>query len=126
TGAGEVTVERESAVQAGTIRVTRVGADTVVAVGRARQELVAAGAEALLLELPLAQVGTPEVCRAAEADGFFFGGIGPAFASDGDALLLQLVGEAVDPALLQIENPSAKELLAYIGAEQARARARHQ
>lgn len=122
SGAGEVTVEYEAAVQAGTIRASRVGADTVVAVRRARQELVASGAEAVLLELPLAQVGTPEVCRAAEADGFFFGGVGPAFASDGDALLLQRVGEHVDPSLLQIENPSAKELLAYIGREQARVR----
>jgi hypothetical protein len=75
-----------------------------------------------LLELPLAQVGTPEVCRAAEADGFFFGGVGPAFVSDGDALLLQFVTEPVDPSLLQIENPAAKELLRYIGAEELRVR----
>jgi hypothetical protein len=122
TGAGAVTVEYESAVQAGTLRVTRVGADTVAAVRRGRQELVAAGAEAVVLELPLAQAGTPEVCRSAEVDGFFFAGVGPAFASDGDALLLQLVAEPVDPSILQIENPAAKELLAYIAAEQLRVR----
>jgi hypothetical protein len=122
TGTGEVAVEYESAVQAGTIHVARVGADTVAAVRRARQELVAAGAEAVLLELPLAQVGTPEVGRAAEAEEFFFAGVGPAFAGDGDALLLQHIAEPVDASLLQIENPSAKELLAYIGAEELRVR----
>jgi hypothetical protein len=122
TGAGEAEVEYEAAVQAGTIRVTRVGADTVAAVGRTRRQLVDAGAEAVLLELPLAQVGAPEVCRAAEADGFFFAGVGPAFATDGDALLLQLVREPLDPTLLQIENPAAQDLLAYIAAEQVRLR----
>jgi len=124
TGAGEVTIEYESAVQAGTIRVTRVGSDTAAAVRRTRQELVAAGAEAVLVELPLAQVGTPEICRAAEAEGFFFAGVGPAFASDGDALLLQFVAEPVDPSHLQIDNVSAKELLAYIAEAQTRALAK--
>lgn len=123
TGAGEVTVEYESAVQAGTIRATKVGGDTVIAVRRAREDLVAGGAEALLLELPLAQVGTPEVCRAGEADGFFFAGVGPAFASDGDALLLQFVREPVDPSHVQIENPSAQKLLAYIADAQSRSAA---
>ena len=43
---------------------------------------------------------------------------GPAFARD--ALLLQCVEEEINPALLQIENPFAKELLDYVARERER------
>jgi hypothetical protein len=120
-GPGEIAVEYEAAVEAGTIRVRRVGADTAAAVHRACQELCErAGAKALTLELPLAQAGTATVCRAAEEDGFFFSGLGPAFAGDGDALLLQLPREDIDLSLLQIDHPFAHDLLAYVGAERER------
>jgi hypothetical protein len=36
---------------------------------------------------------------------------------------LQFIGENVDPSLLQIENESTKELLAYIADARARAAA---
>src|SRR5262249_40307543 len=123
-GAGEVTLEHEPEVQTGTIRVHRVGADTAAAMREARAKLGDGfGAQALTLELPRPQPGTAEVCRAAEEDGFFFSGLGPAFAPDGDALLLQFVTEALDLSLVQIDNPFAKELLGYVGREWQRARA---
>jgi hypothetical protein len=116
-------VECEEAVGTGTIRVRRVGADTVAAVRRACQEFCeGSGVKALTLELPLAQAGTAAVCRAAGEEGFFFSGLGPAFAGDGDALLLQLPREDVDLSLLQIEHPFAKELLAYVARERDRVR----
>jgi hypothetical protein len=122
-GAGEVTLEHEPEVQTGTIRVRRVGADTAAAVREARVKLCDGfGARALTLELPLSQPGTAEVCRAAEEDGFFFSGLGPAFAPDGDALLLQLVTEDLDLSLVQVESPFAKELFGYVGREWQRAR----
>jgi hypothetical protein len=120
-GTGELTVEYEAAVGAGSICVHRVGTDTAVAVRRGCQELCAgSGAKAVTLELPLAQAGTALVCRAAEEEGFFFSGLGPAFGGDGDALLLQLPTENVDLTLLQIDDPFGKELLAYIGSERER------
>ncbi len=120
-GAGEVSVEYEAAVQAGTIRVRRVGADTVAAVRQAQRDLCASsGARAVTLELPLAQPGTAEICRAAEAEGFCFSGVGPDFSADGDTLLLQLVVEDLDLSLLQIDTPFAKDLLAYVGSEYVR------
>jgi len=64
--------------------------------------------------------GAAEVCRAAEEDGFFFSGLGPAFAADGDALLMQFLAEDLDLSLIQIENPFAKELLTYVGRERER------
>jgi hypothetical protein len=120
-GAGEVVIEYESFVDVGTIRVVRVGADTAAAISRAREELVnERGAKAITLHLPLDQAGTPDVCRAAEAEGFFFCGLGPAFAAGGDALLLQLLDEPIDPSLLEIESPFAKVLLAYVVRERVR------
>jgi len=122
-GTGEIAVEYDAAVQVGTIRVRRVGADTAAAVRRARHELCEGrGAKALSLELPLAQAGTAEVCRAAEEEGFFFSGLGPAFASDGDALLLQFLVEDIDLSLLQVASPFAKDLLGYVGSQRERVR----
>jgi hypothetical protein len=122
-GTGEIAVEYEAGVQVGTIGVRRVGADTAAAVRRARHELCEGrGARVLSLELPLAQAGTAEVCRAAEEEGFFFSGLGPAFAGDGDALLLQFLVEDIDPSLLQVASPFAKDLLAYAGSERGRVR----
>src|SRR5215470_2280401 len=112
---GDIVLEHEPEVQTGTIRVRRAGADTVAAVRQARDELCdGCGAKAVTLELPLAQPETAELCRAAEADGFFFCGLGPGFAADGDALLMQFLTEDLDLSLIQIESPFAKELLAYV------------
>ncbi|HZT81806.1 MAG TPA: hypothetical protein VFA26_16385 [Gemmataceae bacterium] len=123
-GEGEVEVESEPAVETGTVRVRRVGADTPAAVRQARDRLCGGGARAVTLELPLTHPGAAAVCAAAEADGFFFCGLGPAFAGDGDVLLLQYLQEDVDPSLLQVENPFAQELLRYVVAERDRVRGR--
>jgi hypothetical protein len=118
---GEIVLEHEPEVQTGTIRVRRAGADTPAAVRQAREQLCdGRGAKAVTLELPLVQPETAEVCRAAEEDGFFFSGLGPAFAADGDALLMQFLAEDLDLSLIQIENPFAKDLLTYVGRERER------
>jgi hypothetical protein len=123
-GAGEVALEHEPEVQTGTIRVHQVGADTAAAVREARAKLCGGfGARALTLELPLSQPGTAEVCRAAEEDGFFFSGVGPAFLGGGDALLLQYLTDDLDLSLVQIDGPFAKELFGYVGREWQRSRA---
>jgi hypothetical protein len=119
-GAGALTVEHEPEVQTGTIRVHRVGADTAAAIRQARANLLDGGMKAIALELPLAQAATAELCRAAEAEGFFFSGLGPAFAADGDALLLQFLAEDLDLSLLQIANPFARELLGYVSQQRER------
>jgi N-acetylglutamate synthase-like GNAT family acetyltransferase len=117
---GDIIVEHEPEVQTGTIRVRRAGADTAASLRQACEKLCDAGAKAVTLELPLVQPETAEVCRAAEEAGFFFSGLGPAFAADGDALLLQFLTEDVDLSLIDIENPFAKELLTYVGRERER------
>jgi hypothetical protein len=122
-GPGRLAVEHEPAVDTGTIRVSHVGADTAEDVRQAKEKLCGQlGAKALTLELPLAQVGTCEASRAAEEEGFFFCGLGPAHAADGDALLMQYLAEDLDPSLLQIESPLAKEMLDYTVREWERVR----
>jgi len=122
---GDIVLEHEPEVQTGTIRVCRAGADTAAAIREAREKLCdECGVKAITLELPLVQPETAEVCRAVEEDGFFFSGLGPACAVDGDALLLQYLVEDLDLSLIQIENPFAKNLLAYVGRERERVQKR--
>jgi histidine kinase-like protein/acetyltransferase (GNAT) family protein len=105
----------------GEIYVETVGPDTAAEISRACEDLCAvAETEVVYLYLPLAQAGTPELCIRAEAKGFFFGGIGPRFMTDGDALCLQYVRGELDPQLLQIATPFGRELLDYVTAERAR------
>ncbi len=124
TGAGRLVVGLDRSWGFGEIDVETVGADTEVEIRRARADLCAvAEVEVVYLYLPLAQAGTPDLCERAEGDGFFFSGIGPRFAKDGDALCLQYVDGELDPRLLEIETPLGRELLDYVTAERARVRA---
>jgi anti-sigma regulatory factor (Ser/Thr protein kinase)/RimJ/RimL family protein N-acetyltransferase len=52
--------------------------------------------------------------------GFFFSGVGPCFAPDGDTLRLQYLNTELDIGRLQLYNPFAKELAAYIATERER------
>lgn len=118
---GDIVLEHEPEVQTGTIRVRRAGADTAATLRQACEKLCdGCGAKAVTLELPLGQPETAEVCRAAEEAGFFFSGLGPAFAADGDTLLMQFLTEDLDLSLIEIENPFAKDLLDYVGRERER------
>jgi hypothetical protein len=120
-GEGRHRVDFHPELQRGIIQVRRVGQDTAEAVCRARQELCRGGrAEVVYVELPLRQPGTPAVCEAAEVDGFFFSGVAPLYLECGDALRLQYLAVELDASLLQIENPFARELLAYAERERGR------
>jgi hypothetical protein len=121
TGAGRLAVSLDRQWGFGEVFVEAIGADTVAEIRRARADLCAvAETEIVYLYLPLAQAGTPELCAQAEAEGFFFSGIGPRFAKDGDALCLQYVGGELDTGLLQIASPLGRELLDYVTAERER------
>jgi hypothetical protein len=121
TGAGRLVVSLDRQWGFGEVLVEAVGADTVTEIRRALADLCAvAETEVVYLYLPLAQPGTADLCVAAEADGFFFGGIGPRFAKDGDALCLQYVAGHLDTGLLQIASAFGKELLDYVNAERTR------
>lgn len=117
----ELDVDYFPTTRFGVIRVRESGPAVAEAIRRARRDLCAAqGAEAVHLELPLAQPATAALCAAAEADGFFFSGLGPCFAADGDALRLQYLACPLDTAQLKIADPFARELLAYVDSERRR------
>jgi hypothetical protein len=120
-GAGVVEVKFLGELLAGLIRVRRTGVGALEEIRRARRDLTESSrAEVIYLELPLAQAATPELCEAAEADGFFFSGLGPCFTDDGDVLRLQLLNVPLDTSLIQIENPQARTLLNHVERERRR------
>jgi hypothetical protein len=114
TGEGQLVSTYRSVTQSGTIQVKKAGANVPSEIRRCRQALADSGAEVVYLDLSLAQPQTPELCRAAEVEGFFFAALMPLMAPDGDFLRLQFLGVKLDPALLQIENVFARELLEYV------------
>src|SRR5262249_50967633 len=112
--AGRLVVSLDRQWGYGEVFVQAVGEDTATEIRRARADLCGvADTEVVYLYLPLADPGTAELCTRAEAAGFFFSGIGPRFASDGDMLCLQYIGGELDAQLLQIATPFGKELLDY-------------
>ncbi|MFZ5453891.1 MAG: GNAT family N-acetyltransferase [Thermodesulfobacteriota bacterium] len=120
-GAGELKVHYDQTLEVGTIQVNRVGRDTLPEISQARRDLCdLTGAKVVGLLLPLAQGGTPYLCEAAEAEGFFFSGVLPHFALDGDFLRLQYLNTDLDPERIHLYSPFAKELLAYILQEKER------
>lgn len=120
-GPGRLSVSLDRGWGRAVIRAPTVGADSAAEIRQALDDLVeVAGAEAVYLELPLAQAGTPALCAASEAMGFFFSGVAPCFAADGDVLRLQHLSVPLDPARLRVASPFGAELVGYAARERAR------
>lgn len=125
SGSGEVEVVYDHPYNVATISVRRIGADTIAEVRRAARDLTrVTGADVVYLEIPLAQEAAPELCQRAEDIGFFFAGIGPSFAADGDVLILQSPNVEIDMAATKLATPFATDLLRYIDSERNRVAAR--
>ncbi|MBY0526534.1 MAG: hypothetical protein K2R98_24275 [Gemmataceae bacterium] len=120
SGEGQLAVLYRTVVQVGMIQVRSVGANVPAEIVRARDGLLVMGADPIYLDLPLGRSQTPELCRAAERAGFHFSAIVPLAVPDGDVLRLQQVRVPINPALVQIESPFARELLAYTIRERDR------
>ena len=123
-GNGQVDVTYHRGLDTGTIKVLQVGDDTAAEIRRAADDLFGVtGAEVVHLWLPLADPAGPALLEAAEAEGFFFLGVGPSFLPDGDALCLQRLAFDLDFDYVEIANPFARELLDYIRADRDRVQA---
>ena len=121
SGFGKVEVHYDKATGVGTIQVNRIGSDTIPEIYQSWQDLKEiAGAAVIGLDLPLAQGGTPYLCDLAEEHGFFFSGVLPQFAPDGDFLHLQYLNTEPDLERIRLFSPFAQELLAYILKERER------
>jgi anti-sigma regulatory factor (Ser/Thr protein kinase)/GNAT superfamily N-acetyltransferase len=80
-----------------------------------------AGAEVVDLDLPLAQPATALLCELAETAGFFFVGVRPGEAEDGDSLRLQRLNCPFDSSRLSIYKGFATTLFEYVMAAMGRA-----
>ena len=121
TGLGQVAVHYDKATGVGTIQVNRIGIDTFPEICQGWQDLTRiAGAAVVGLDLPLAQGSTPYLCELAEGKGFFFSGIRPCFATDGDFLRLQYLNAEPDLERIRLFSPFALELMNYILNERKR------
>jgi hypothetical protein len=120
-GCSRVAVSLDRIWGIGTVRVLQAGAAASIEIRQALHDLVdTAGVEVVYLDLPLAQPGTADLCVAAESEGFFFAGVAPLFAPDGDVLRLAYLSGAFDPELLQVASPMGQELVAYAARERKR------
>jgi hypothetical protein len=120
----EVSFEASLPLQSGSINVGRVGKLFAERLHRAVRELLYVHkVEAMFLDLPLADPGTPDACTAAENDGFFFAGVCPQFSPTGDVLRLQRLNVDLDTSRLQLDTPFARRLLQYIEHERKRSQA---
>jgi len=123
-GRGAFSVTYNRGKDTGTIRVSKVGAESATVVRQAAEDLRAVQhAKAIFAQLPLDDPGTPALAEALGRDGFFFGGIQPLVLEDGrDALLMQHLLVPLDTSKLSIASDDGKALLAYIDAERAAVR----
>ena len=79
----------------------------------------ASGARSVQLSAPVSDPGLSLLSDAARDLGFFFCGLGPAFADGTDLFMLQLLSEPLDTGKLQLFTDQAKELVAFIDRERA-------
>lgn len=114
-GHGEIAVHYDREAGTGTIQVNRIGMDTLPEIEQAWRDLCDITRAAVVgLNLPLAQGTTPYLADAVEAFGFFFSGVLPHGAPEGDFLRLQYLNCELDLERIHLSAPFAKELLAYV------------
>lgn len=119
---GEYRVKFDRELQKGVIQVVSADTRQWPEIQRAAVDLVEiAGAAVVDLDVPLAQPATALVCEQAEAAGFFFAGVWPHEAADGDMLRLTRLAAPLDLGRLRYSSSFSREVAAYVGAEMERA-----
>ncbi|ADU61922.1 MAG: GNAT family N-acetyltransferase [Pseudodesulfovibrio sp.] len=119
---GDYSVSFDMGLKKGVIRVRRADERQWSEIRRAAIDLVEiAGAEKVDIDLPLAQAATPILCERAEEAGFFFAGIWPHGAEDGDMLRLTRLAAPFDLGHLRLHSDFANALSDYVGREMKRA-----
>lgn len=111
---GETAVHVAEVVNAASVVVRSVGRDSAAALARVTRSLCHRRVDMIRLDLPLEDPGTPGLCGALEAQGYFFAGLFPE-GDRGDKLLLQYLNNVdVDYDRIQVFSPLAQELKAYV------------
>jgi hypothetical protein len=105
----------------GTIHFERIGPNVAIELSQALRDVQGLGASSMQLSGALGDPGLPLLTDAARTLGFFFCGLGPAFAEGADIFLLQLLSEPLDTGKLQLFTDIAKELVAFIDRDRSAA-----
>jgi hypothetical protein len=109
----------------GMICFEQIGPDGAIELAQALRDVRALGASSVQLSAPLGDPRLPLLAESARALGFFFCGMGPAFADGAGTFLLQLLSEPLDTGKLQIFTELAKELVAFIALDRAEIAQKH-
>lgn len=120
---GTLAVKLDSGAATASIRAEALGEDSAHAIRHAGRELVERSrAEVVVVELPLADPATADICEALEADGLAFTGVGPHFSPSGDVLKLTYLVEPLAREPIKTFEPFAERLVEYALSEQRRVR----
>lgn len=118
---GNLAIKYESRAALATIHAAQLGKDSAHAICHAARELVERShAEVVVVELPLSEPATIQVCETLESEGFAFTGIGPHFSSSGDVLKMAYLVEPLAREPIKTFEPFAGNLVEYALAEQKR------
>ena len=88
----------------GMIQFERIGQNVAIELSQAVRDVQGLGASSVQLSGPLGDPGLPLLTDAARTLGFFFCGLGPAFAEGADIFQLQLLSEPLE-GIVRHMNP---------------------
>ncbi|MCE5214813.1 MAG: GNAT family N-acetyltransferase [Methanobacterium sp.] len=112
---GDFQINFDKSLKKGEIKVITANENQWSEILRVADDLAEfAGAEVVVLDLPLAQRASAILCELAEEEGFFFSGIRPCESFDGDYLRLQRLHVPLDLSKLNIYSQLGQELFEYV------------
>ncbi len=103
----------------GVIAFEQVGLNSAIELEQALRDVRALGACSVQLSAPLEDPGLLQLTDAARDLGFFFCGLGPAFADGRDLFLLQLLSEPLDTGKMQLFTEQTKDLVAFVDSDRS-------
>lgn len=98
----------------GVVSFERIGRNCAVELAQAVRDVRSLGGVCMQLSARMSDPGLAGLVAAARRLGFFFCGLGPAFAGGEDLFLLQYLSEPLDTAKLQLFTEETKQLVAFI------------
>ncbi|NYB53072.1 MAG: ATP-binding protein [Methanobacteriaceae archaeon] len=119
---GDFQVNYDKTLLKGEIKVLKSNEHQWLEIIRVADDLAEfAGAEVVVIDLPVSQPASILLAELAEDSGFFFGGIRPQEAYDGDYFRLQRLHVPLDISRLTIYSDLGNELLKYVDQSMKRA-----
>lgn len=118
---GTLTVRFDAGAGLARFQVSRIGKDTPAALRHGKRELLEGShADALFVDLPVADPATPAVVQALEEEGFSFAGLAPDFSPEGDLLRLLYLTRPLNREPIKTIEPLGAWLIDYALTERER------